>query len=72
MDIKKWDSRKLWVALLVFATAVVLLWFGKISSTDFVNITNWAFASYVIGNAADKFSERPPAAQSSTTTTVNN
>ena len=50
MDIKKWDSRKLWVALLVFATAVVLLWFGKISSTDFVNITNWAFASYVIGN----------------------
>ena len=67
MDVKKWDSRKLWVALLVFATATLLLWFGKIAATDYTNIINWAFATYVAGNIGDKFSARAAAPSSSTT-----
>lgn len=51
----KLNSRKLWLAIFAALIVAVMTWFGKVSSTDFVEFLKWDLGIYVFGNVGAKF-----------------
>lgn len=51
----KLNSRKLWFAIAAALIVAVMTWFGKVSSTDFIEFLKWDLGIYVAGNVGAKF-----------------
>ncbi len=55
-------SLKGWRKVIVFGclsgAATVLLWFGKITSDQWVDLLKWSFPALVVGNAVEHIGER--------------
>jgi len=53
-----WKSRK-FVAYFVWQAAwTVLLWFGKLPSDAYVQVTQWGFTAYCAGNVGEHFAKK--------------
>lgn len=51
----KVKSRKLIITVVLIVLIGVMNWFGKVSSSDFVEFVKWALGIYVVGNVGAKF-----------------
>lgn len=51
----KLQSRKLWLAIAAAVIVAVMTWFGKVTSTDFIEFLKWDLGLYVLGNVGAKF-----------------
>lgn len=51
-------SRTLWLTLLFFVTATVLLWSGKIQAENWSNVVNWILTTYGAKSVGEKFADR--------------
>lgn len=57
-------------AVLIFITATSLLWFGKLDANNFVNLTEWTFASVCAGGGISAFRNIGRASSAPSTTTT--
>ncbi|CAH9016001.1 TMhelix containing protein [Vibrio phage 393E50-1] len=51
----KMQSRKLWLALGATVLVAVMMWFGKLTSSEFIEFLKWNLAIYTAGNVGAKF-----------------
>lgn len=50
MEKTNFKSRKLQLALLFFIVGTAFCWFGKITSAEWVSLTQWLGGLYILGN----------------------
>jgi len=53
-----WAGRKFIGTIIVWLSADIFLWFGKIDSGSWVSITTMVFVAFVGGNVVSKFSQK--------------
>ncbi|AUR81382.1 TMhelix containing protein [Vibrio phage 1.072.O._10N.286.48.A12] len=51
----KMQSRKLWLALGALILVTAMMWFDKVTSTEFIEFIKWNLAIYAAGNVGAKF-----------------
>jgi len=54
----KLTSRKLWLFIVMQITFIAMCYDGKLDGNQFVNITEWLWASYVAGNVGEHYVNR--------------
>jgi len=53
-----WKSRKFVTYFVWQAAWTVLLWFGKLPSDAYVQVTQWGFTAYCAGNVGEHFAKK--------------
>jgi len=54
MEYKRYGSRKFVIAVLGILLSAIMLWFGKVTSSDFTSVLIWAVGLYGAANTAQK------------------
>jgi len=54
MNYEAIGGRRWLFALLIFATATVLLWFGKLDAAAWVNLLQWTFGAFAFANVVQR------------------
>ena len=55
------ESRKVAVFMVVWVAATTLLWFGKLDTMGWIDLTKWGFAALAAGLSAEHFADKTSA-----------